>query len=230
MRWYAGGARGSWRGALAMAGGVTFSFVLLVGCSGGDDDGAPVGSTESNGADKVTPVASAEAATGGSATPAMPVDSSVSAGGVTLTMPEGWVSLDDGDRGLVVASVTGDLGMELPAGPRFIVVPASTALPDAAGLVDAIEGVGAAASTVIEVVEEPESVLVGTREGVAIGLLEEEEGSRLMRRYVIVNVDGHNVYQFVLEAPEELWVGSVATLEGILGSAVFSSLGGTSGD
>jgi len=49
-----------------------------------------------------------------------------------------------------------------------------------------------------------------------------------MRRYVIVNVDGSNVYQFVLEAPEELWGGSIGTLEEILGSLALSSLTATS--
>lgn len=228
MRWQAGGTCGLWRHVLAMAAGATFSFVVFVGCSGGDEDGAPEGSTASSGAENATPVASAESTTDGSATPAAPVESSVGVGGVTLTMPAGWVSLDDGGGGLIVASVTGDLSARVPAGPRFVVAPASTALPDAAGLVDAIEGVGAVGSTVIEVVEEPESVPVGVSEGVAIGLLEEEDGSRLIRRYVIVNVDGQHVYQFVLEAPEELWAGSVGTLDGILESVVFGSLAGGS--
>jgi len=78
------------------------------------------------------------------------------------------------------------------------------------------------------VAAEPDRVPVGAGEGVSIGLLEEEGGSRLMRRYVIVNVDGSNVYQFVLEAPEELWGGSIGTLEEILGSLALSSLTATS--
>jgi len=82
-------------------------------------------------------------------------------------------------------------------------------------------GADAEAATLLDVVEEPETVPVGAEEGVSIGLLEEEDGAEIMRRYVIVSADGVDVYQFVLEAPEDGWDGSVDSLEGILAGAEF---------
>lgn len=143
----------------------------------------------------------------------------VSAAGVTLSLPEGWAFLDNDERGLVLASREEDLRADTPGGPRLTVEPGGTAPPDPEELVSAIAGEDGAPR--VEVVEEPETVPVGVEEGVSIGLLEEEDGGAVIRRYVIVNVDGINVYQFLLEAPEDQWDDSVDTLEAVLGSAAF---------
>ena len=149
-----------------------------------------------------------------------------SAGGVTLTLPAGWVSAETGESGLVVAERQGDLTAVVPQGPRLAVEPGNTDPPDPEALVSAIAGAGGdAAAARLEVVEEPETVRVGPEEGVAIGLREGEGESAVIKRYVIVSADGITVYQFLLEAPEGEWDGSVDTLEAILASVEFEAAG-----
>jgi len=148
--------------------------------------------------------------------------SEVSAAGVTLTLPAGWAFLDNDERGLVLASQNDDLRADVPQGPRLTVERGSTAPPDPEALVSAMPGAGAEAATSrLEVVEEPETVQVGIEEGVSIGLLEDDGGGAVIKRYVIVNADGIHVYQFVLEAPEDQWNGNVGALEAILASTTF---------
>ncbi len=147
--------------------------------------------------------------------------SQVSAAGVTLTLPAGWAFLNNGERGLVLAESEADLTVPVPGGSRLTVEPGSTAAPDGDALVGAMAGEGATDAARLEVVEEPETVPVGTAEGVSIGLLEDGGGGAVVKRYVIVNVDGTRVYQFVLEAPESEWDSSVGTLETVLGSTEF---------
>ena len=220
MRWQPQRSQKLGRALFTAAAGVSLSFVVAVGCGGGDED--------ENATASAIATASAEPTRDGDGTPLAPTESPVSAGGVTLTMPAGWAFLDDGERGLVLASDDADLIVDVPRGPRLTVTLGGMELPDASTLVDAIEGVGGERAALVVVVEPPGQVPVGVGEGVALGLLEEEGGSRLIRRYVIVNAGGSRVYQFVLEAPEELWGGSIGTLEEVLGSVVFGSLAGAS--
>ncbi len=183
--------------ALLAAASVMFSLILLAACGGGGGEFPLSGGNGSDG-------------------------SRVSAGGVTLTLPAGWAFLDSGDRGLVLAEHDGDLTAAVPQGPRLTVEPGSTASPDPEAMVSAMVGSGAGAPAAwVDVVEEPETVPVGAEVGVSIGLLENEDGGAVIKRYVIVNVDGIHVHQFVLEAPEDQWNGSADTLESVMGSAVF---------
>lgn len=187
----------TWQGngtpLLAAITGVALFLVLLSACGSGEED---AGGSE----DSV---------------------SHVSAAGVTLITPQGWVALTNGERGLVIASLEEDLHAQSPQGPRLTVELGTTELPDPQELVGAISGESEGAS--VEVVEEPKIVQAGVREGVSIGLRESEGGSALISRYVIVGVGGGDVYLIVLEAPENMWDKNVETLEAILASAEFDA-------
>ncbi len=198
MRTQTRGRQGNGRAIRATLAGAVLSVFLLSACGGGGDGAA-------------FPLSGGEQGDGGD----------VSAAGVTLALPEGWAFLDNGDRGMVVAERLADLTAMAPQGPRLTVEPGNTDPPDPEALVSAISGAGTAR---VEVVEEPDTVSVGAEEGVAIELLEDDGDGAMVRRYVIVNVDGSNVYQFVLEAPEDGWDDSVDTLEGVLESAEFGPL------
>ncbi len=146
----------------------------------------------------------------------------VSAAGVTLLRPQDWATLDNGERGLVLALREEDLTAELPTGPRLTVEPATDDAPDLEGLVASAEPLGAA---IVAVAEEPDTTQVGGVDGVSIGLTEERDGGSVRSRHVIVNLDGVRLYQFFLEAPPDQWDSNVGTLEAILRSASFESAG-----
>ena len=137
--------------------------------------------------------------------------------GVTLPLPDGWVSASAGER-LVVAELEGDLTRAEPEGSRLVITRggdgASTAEDIRIPLVTGEDG----GTGIAAVVEEPREVTVGGRDGVSIGVEERVGSTLVVRRYVFVGV-GAETLQFVLEAPTDRWPGGLAALEAMLDSA-----------
>lgn len=143
----------------------------------------------------------------------------VTRNGVTLTIPAGWAISDPGDPTLVVAANAADLPLTSPQGPRLAVRSASAGWRDPQ---DVAAALGSPDPNVeIDVIEDPAEVDVGGVSGVSVTLREMDGGASVIRSYVIVNVDGTNAYQFILEAGEDVWDDHRGTLHTILASAVF---------
>ncbi len=142
----------------------------------------------------------------------------VSAAGVTLLRPQDWATLDNGERGLVLALREDDLTAELPTGPRLTVEPATDDAPDLEELVASAEPVGAAIEAVAE---EPDTTQVGGVDAVSIGLTEERDGGSVRSRYVFVNLDGVRLAQFLLEAPPDQCYSTGGSLEAIVSRVFF---------
>lgn len=172
------------------------------------------------------PTPAATPAVGGQAAPPTPAGSTATAAGVTVSRPAGWAALEQGDKGLILAARPEDLTAEAPQGPRLRLELVSGALPEIDALLKSAIPAGTTASAVaasITLAEDPKEVRIGTASGVSIGLREERGGRALMTRYVIVNLGGGRVYQFLLEAPADQWNQHVSGSEGILQSAGFAS-------
>ena len=141
--------------------------------------------------------------------------------GVTLRLPDGWVSASAVGT-VVVAEREGDLTRTEPEGPRLVVTRGIESAPTADTIrIPLITGEdeGAGMATVVE---EPREVTVGGREGVSIGVEERVGSTVLVRRYVFVGVGGEAL-RFLFEAPAGRWPGALPVLETILGSAAIDS-------
>jgi len=142
---------------------------------------------------------------------------------VKLTAPAGWAVLENGDSGgVVLAAQDGDLSAGTPQGPRLTAEPVSGALAGPEDFIEAMTTGRPGAG--VQVLEPPGTVPVGTGTGTSIAFLEEDGGVAIMKRYILVNLNGLSVYQFLREAPQDQWAGSSAAMQAILASAAFEEV------
>ena len=184
-----------WRNRLA---GLV-AVVLVAGC-GASDSPASTG-PDSPGSVTTLPAATTEPATTSSTTTGAPVR--LASG---LLVPAAWVASSDG---VTAAANEADLGVEIPTGPRALVVEQ---------LVDAEAAVARSAEVSAVLEREPTEVDVGGAPGVLVVLRETSDAGSVVRGYVYSLKDGAPI-AVLLEAPPPEWDAAWSTLASVIGLA-----------
>jgi hypothetical protein len=146
------------------------------------------------------------------APPAAAPAEALSLGPATLLPPEGWAARQSADE-LVIAQNEADLDANPPQGPRLTLRHAQAEVLDplAAGSLPP-EG------EETTLAEDPALVSLGGLEGVAVAFQIGDE----IERSIVINVDGLQVYEVMLEAPAGQWDSVKPTWDAVLATVEFA--------